>query len=66
MTEESKRWLQAITILGEDPSKAVLCPKCNIGYLKMKDVPWENGQKCDRHFICPNCNAYNTVTFLID
>ncbi len=66
LSEESKKWMDAVKILGEDPSKKVLCPKCNVGYLFIKDVAWENGKKCDRYFICPNCKAYNTATYFID
>ena len=61
-----QKWIDAVKVLGEDPSKKVLCPNCNVGYLYIKDVIAEKEKKCDRYFICPNCNAYNTVTFFID
>ena len=64
--ENSRKWLQAIKDLQNDANKQVLCPICQSAFLITKDVNWPDDKKCDRYFICPSCNSYNTVTFFID
>lgn len=67
MSEQNRRkWLDAAKILGEDLSKKVPCPNCNVGYLYIKDVVVKEDSKCHRYLICPNCNSYNVITFITE
>lgn len=59
------KWLEAAKILGKDPNKKVICPKCNVGYLCIEDVVVEKENKCVRHLLCHNCSEYIAMTFSI-
>jgi len=55
-------WSKAAIILGHDPDAVVLCPECEIGYLKCKDEVFKSKDKVDRYMICNNCGRCNVLT----
>lgn len=57
-----RKWIDAAIALGKDPNEVVSCPECDIGILKVKDVPIKEWKKTDRYLICDTYGKYNVLT----
>lgn len=56
-----KKWIEISKILEENPDAYVICPKCNIGKLKVITVQVSDSKKQDKYITCTNCKE----TFLM-
>lgn len=57
-----RRWIEAGKCIAIDPEAKVLCPVCQIGYLRVTDVTNDhNPSEFERHMKCDHCGAYNAL-----
>lgn len=55
--DNTKKWVEAATILAGDPAALVTCPVCGKDKLKVTDV--RAGDVVERALKCPSCGAVN-------
>lgn len=62
ISEASRRWIAAGSLLAEKPSEQVACPEQCGGYLLVsdEDVPGDS-EHFERYMRCPTCGAYNII-----
>ena len=54
----AKRWLDAATILGRDPTAKVPCPVCAEANLSVRDVyPQPDAEVFERYLECSSCGG---------
>ena len=56
-----EKWINAATVLGNDPTSEILCPKCGEGNLKVYDITISDWDKFERMLYCTKCNAVNFI-----
>lgn len=62
MKDESKKWLEAATVLGNDPTAKVRCPVCEHEYLTVLDAyPEPHSDLFEKYLECPNCKSRNIM-----
>ncbi len=65
--EISRRWIEAGIEISHNPKANVLCPKCNLSYLDVRDVfADESRLRWERYMTCPNCGAANILLMSTD
>jgi hypothetical protein len=57
MNPTAKKWIEAGTILAQDPSAVVRCPERNDGILRVHDEMAPDGERMERYLICDACGA---------
>jgi DNA-directed RNA polymerase subunit RPC12/RpoP len=72
ISDASRRWIQAATVLSKDPTASVLCPDCGKRDLIVQDIPlkwvgpkalgieWDTPH-IDRLIQCPECGSHNYI-----
>ncbi len=60
MKDETRRWVEAGTVLAKDPKVIVMCPVCQKAPLEVLDQELGD-KKAERHMRCPLCGAYNCM-----
>lgn len=58
-SDNVKKWIEAATILGVDPSAVVRCPICAKENLKVTAVRVK--EVLERSMRCPSCGARNDI-----
>ena len=60
--EITNRWIEAGKVIATNPDAKVLCPACQKEFLQVIDVRDEkNIFVLERHMICKECGAYNSL-----
>ncbi len=54
-----EKWINAATVLGNDPKSEIPCPKCGKASLKVNDIVIPDWDKFERMLYCTKCNAVN-------
>lgn len=60
ISDESRRWIEASNIIGNNPDAIVICPKCGKADLDVLDIRSESDSThLERVMQCPQCGAKN-------